>query len=549
MVPTPDRMNGALPSHDRRRLAGVPGDAAQVDPEATALRVGDGAWRWSELAELSERRAARLRRQGLQAGDVVLCPTTPVLDSMLMQQALARLGAAVLPVRHGLSAARRDLLIKTSGAEWIWAPADRQLETHGQLLRTGARGGADPVEQDDDSPFVLVETSGSSARPKLAMLSATNVAASCVKVNERLAVGPGDAWLCVLPRQHVGGLAIGYRCALAGAAMIVRERFDPATVLCALDEHGVTHLSLVPAMLQRLLDQGRPPPPGLRVVLLGGQALDPSLARRGVGAGWPLYLGYGMTETFSQIAGAWIDEAGTVLGGLEPLDGVQVEAPRCAETRPEHEQASETAPEQAPQRAPKGRSTHDQADASPAMQTASHQSDMPSSPLQRPNEHRYRTEQIAPLRVRGPMLMLGYANPLRSAGTGLTDGWLETGDLACQQHAGGLTILGRADDVIISGGVNVLPAEVEQRLAAFEGVAEVAVVGLPDPAWGQRLVAVYAGSCDPAGIEQWARAALPSQLRPRGFVRLAELPRLASGKRDRHAIERQAAALDSASGV
>jgi O-succinylbenzoic acid--CoA ligase len=110
-------------------------------------------------------------------------------------------------------------------------------------------------------------------------------------------------------------------------------------------------------------------------------------------------------------------------------------------------------------------------------------------------------------------------------------------------------ILSRADDVIISGGVNILPAEVEQRLAAFEGVAEVAVVGLPDPAWGQRLVAVYTGSCDPAGIEQWARAALPSQLRPRGFVRLAELPRLASGKRDRRAIERQAAALDSASGV
>lgn len=472
---------------DRRALTG----ARWQEAERIALRVGEAEWRHSTLAELSARRAAELRRQGLRAGEVVLCPTWPVLDSVLMQRAVAALGGALFPVPPDLSRDQRAPLIDGCGAEWLWAPAQQQLQP---TLARGSHGSANAGDQGACAPAVLVQTSGSSAAPKSVMLSAANIVASCARVNARLALGPDDAWLCALPRQHVGGLAIGYRCTLAGCAMRVQARFEPSALHRALQEDGITHVSLVPAMLQRLLEQDLAPPATLRVALLGGQALDAGLARRARAAGWPLYLGYGMSETFSQIAGAWVEDGDALDQGLVPLAGVRLEAPGC-----------------------------DASDASRAGKTR--------------------------LRLRGPMLMLGYANPARLPGAGLEQGWLRTGDLACRSSDGRLRIQGRADEVLIVGGRNVLPADVEQRLAALDGLGEVAVVGLPEAAWGHRLVALYTGPRPPASLERWARATLPSSLRPRGFVQLAELPRLASGKPDRRAlVQRAAVALSSERG-
>jgi O-succinylbenzoic acid--CoA ligase len=140
------------------------------------------------------------------------------------------------------------------------------------------------------------------------------------------------------------------------------------------------------------------------------------------------------------------------------------------------------------------------------------------------------------------MLMAGYANPERRPGVGLDRGWFATSDLACIDDDGGLRVLGRADDALVIGGVTVLPAVVEERLAALPGIDAVAVVGVPHPVWGRTLAACYAGARDHADLEHWCRANLPGGERPRIFLRCARLPLLASGKVDRSAATAMAAA-------
>jgi O-succinylbenzoic acid--CoA ligase len=280
---------------------------------------------------------------------------------------------------------------------------------------------------------------------------------------------------------------------------VAHEGFDAAAVRAELMDEaaGITHLSLVPPMLARLLDAGAEPPPWLRVVLLGGQALDPALARRALAGGWPLVLGYGMTETGSMIASGRVRDGGEVV--LTPLPGVELDCPSC----------------------------------DPRTGTA-----MDASQVRGPQVERSAAVP-RPLRLRGPMLMAGYANPRRQPGDGLSaDGWLTTSDLACHTPDGTLRVLGRADEVLVIGGVNVLPAAIERRLAAAPGIGEVAVAGVPEPVWGRRLIAVYTGPVDPARLDAWCRANLPSAERPRGFRRVAGLPVLASGKLDRRALVR-----------
>ena len=142
------------------------------------------------------------------------------------------------------------------------------------------------------------------------------------------------------------------------------------------------------------------------------------------------------------------------------------------------------------------------------------------------------------LKLRGPTLMVGYANAALAPGDGLTEGWFVTNDLVEITEDGALVILGRADDVMISGGKKVLPAMVEALLAPCPGIAAVAVLGGADALWGAVVTAVYCGTSPPAEVLDWAARHLPGGLRPRRAVRVEKLPMLANGKIDRAALRR-----------
>jgi len=435
---------------------------------APAILGDSERWDYARLQGAAIRRAARLRALGLAPGQLVLVPTDRPVDLALMQHALARCGASLLPIPAALSAARRAALAALTGAEWVWCP-DMQR----QLARLSPEAPRqDPGPWIADPLALVIETSGSGGAPKAAMLTQGNVLASCAQVNARLRLSEGDLWLCCLPCHHIGGLIIPYRCALAGGAVLLHQGFDALRVASDLARHPVTHISLVPAMLARLLDLRVAPPPSLRVALIGGQGLSGLLARRALLAGWPLRLTYGMTEACSQVATSGPLGAVPATGAVGmPLPGLALDCPRCG-------------------------------------------------------------AQARPLRIRGDQVMAGYANPGRTPGLGLEDGWLTTADLVCWTPAGELRVLGRADEGLVIGGEKVFPALVADRLLGAPGVDAAVVVGVPDPVWGHRLAGAYVGTASAADLADWCRAHLAGQERPRALRQLDTLPLLPSGKYD-----------------
>lgn len=450
----------------------------------TAIITDAVTWSYAELADRVRRRADHLLAQGLVPGQVVLVPEAPVLDLLIMQHALARLGCGLFPVSPRRPEAELAVLVRLAGVEWRWRPDATVMDGEGgRLVATGIGGPnlGDHRKPREPTPALIIETSGSSGTPKAVMLSPANVQASAQVTNELLGLGPRDAWLGCLPRCHVGGLMIGYRCALAGATLVAHPAFAAAAVARDLARRGVTHLSLVPPMLARLLAVMLAPPPELRAVLVGGQALSGTLARQALDAGWPLRLTYGMTETCSHIALSPTLTAVLPPGQVgPPLPGVEV---RCHGT--------------------------------------------PDAP--------------APLQIRGPQVMLGYADADRQPGRGLQDGWFQTGDLGYLTPEGEVTVVGRADRLLVIGGEAVLPSRVEEQLLTAPGVSAAVVVGLADPVWGHRLVAAYTGDLTPSALETWCRRHLSNRERPRAFHHLAALPLLASGKPDLRAIKSQLA--------
>jgi O-succinylbenzoic acid--CoA ligase len=321
---------------------------------------------------------------------------------------------------------------------------------------------------------LMIATSGSTGRPKAVMLTAANLAAAATASAERLPLMPGDGWLACLPLFHIGGLSILTRCALAGALAVVHQGFDPEKVAVDLERHRITHLSLVPTMLARLLEKvgDVPPPLTLRHVLVGGAALSSGLAQRALAAGWPINPSYGMSETASQLA-TLVDV---------PLDWRQGHVGRPL------------------------------AGAEVAV------------------------DEEGRLKVRGPMVMAGYANADLRPGDGLADGWFTTNDLAVLKEDGQLVILGRGDDVLISGGKKIQPQLVEDMVGGCPGVASAAIAGRADPIWGQVLVAVYTGSIAADALLAWCREHVPGPLRPRHALRVAGLPLTPNGKLDRRAL-------------
>lgn len=385
-------------------------------------------------------------------------------------------GCALFPLGSALAPERRDALIRLAGAR----------EDGSALLLDAIAGGADgnsvPEPWAKGAIELFIATSGTQGEPKAVMLSGANLEAGTLASNRLLPLSAGDAWLACLPLYHIGGMAILYRCAEAGASAVLHEGFDPQRVWQDMAAYRISHISLVPAMLARLLDMHRdsPPPPSLKYALIGGGPLSASLAARARTAGWPLCVTYGMSETGSQVATlCWLpgDWAPGQVGA--PLPGLEVEMV---------------------------------------------------------DEDGQPTSGIGRIRIRGAAVMAGYANPQHRPGQGLDNGWFVSGDLGRLDEQGHLSVLGRHDDMLVSGGVNVHPQAVEAVLERCPGVEAAALSAIADEVWGDLLVAIVEGEADEEMMDKWCRAELPSAMRPRRFVHVQALPRNAMGKLDRLAL-------------
>lgn len=344
----------------------------------------------------------------------------------------------------------------------------------------------------DVTTFVL--TSGSVGAPRAVGFTREAFAASAAAVASRLGLTAADRWgLCLSP-GHIGGLSLVLRAVMTGSSVRLWPSFDAEVVAGAVLAGEVTHLAVVPVMLRRLLTRlaGERIPPTLRGVLVGGAAAPRALLDDAWTAGLPLATTWGMTETASQIATAppALSRRHPGTAG-RPLRGVEVRA-------------------------------------------------TPSSPT-------------ATLQVRGPTLASiviprpgSPPEPLETD----PEGWFSTRDLGRVDPEGLIWIEGRADAMIVSGGLNVSPAEVERVIEKLPGVREAVVFGVPDEEWGEVVATVVEG--DPSvvsegDVERHCRERLVRGRCPSRILVVEALPRTWTGK----VMRSEAAALlgSSASGT
>lgn len=443
-----------------------------------ALVTAEGLLDYAGLQRELDQLRSHLEANGIRKGSILALVTASSRLTALLLCACSRLGAALFPIDPLLPMPRRQSLIRQAGADFLFSPpGDPPRFDDSHLLSLPGKSNDSPARGADAA--LIIGTSGSAGDPKAVMLAQDALLAGASAANIILGLSAGDCWLNCLPPFHIGGLAILYRAAIAGAEVILHQGFDSESLWRDLQLFPVTHLSLVPAMLSRLLDVADGPPPSrLRVVLIGGDALNEGLAERALAAGWPLWVSYGMSETAALVAGspATRERLSPPLG---LIDGIQCEVV---------------------------------------------------------DESGQRTDGIGRIRLRGRSLMLGYANPHGGPGDGLDrEGWFLSSDLG-QFDKQGLRVLGRADGILVSGGEKIPPGMVESRLLDCPGIKAACVIGLPDPVWGERLCALYEGPAMPADAEAWCRKNIQGAMRPRLFQRLQRLPLLSSGKIDRQTI-------------
>jgi O-succinylbenzoic acid--CoA ligase len=417
---------------------------AMRTPEAPALRCGETIFTYAVLDAYAQRLKQQFGDAGIGDGVRVGVMMAASAASVATLFALLRLKAVAvcLNVRNP-----DDVLVaqlRALDAERVIVDVENQRELHGATLLTcspdvddGLESAASltPISIDEDQPATAVYTSGSSAAPKAALHSVGNHLAAARASNAYNGLGPGDVWLLSLPCFHVAGLGIVFRCMTAGATIAISDREN---VLAALSHEHVTHLSLVPAQLLRLLDDlvEAPQPLSLKSVLVGGAACAPSLMQRAVDAGLPACRTYGMTEMTSQIA-----TAASPNSGARALAGVEV-----------------------------------------------------------------RLSGDGEIEVRGPSLFLGYMTPRGLQRPLTADGWFRTGDMGEISTSGDLRVIGRVDNMFVSGGENIQPEEVERVLCSVPGVRRAVVVPIADPEFGQRPCAFIQGDDEAFDSTQLAAA-------------------------------------------
>ncbi len=460
---------------------------AAARPTDLAIRDAGGDTSYAGLDQSLDRVASALQASGIAPGDRVALLAPPSAGSLALLLGILRMGGIAVPL--GMRLTRREIgesLAAASPALIVHDAAFNGIATgHGvpgvapaDLVERGR--GVVPGEADigPAAPAVAVLTSGTTGRPKAALLSHVALAASAEAWTAALPAATG--WLLCLAMSHVAGLGVAWRALGAGRPLHVATGFEAGSVLDDLRGPGApSHLSLVPVQLARLLDAagGGPPPRTLRAVLLGGAPIPPALVLRAAAAGWPVVPSYGLTEAGSGVTALPADEAAATPDSAgRALRGVAV---RIAEPGP---------------------------------------------------------DGVGEIQVRTPAAFSGYLGRQDLSAAAFTpDGWLRTGDAGRLDVVGRLFVADRRADLVVAGGENVLPAEVEAVLESHPAVAEAGVAGRPDPTWGAVPVAglvLRPGAVEPSDDElrAWCRERLASYKVPAAFLRLDELPRTASGK-------------------
>lgn len=466
--------------------------AAHADhtPEKIALRFDGQAITYAGLAGRVARMAAALAARGIGHGDRVAFMGANDPAQVILLAACARLGAMQLPLNWRLSTPELRFMLDDSGAALLMATAE-----FADQARDVAAGlcpimdAADPGEGETpeesggaQDPVLLVYTSGTTGRPKGALLDQRALLFNALNSQHMHQFTRDDHVLTVLPLFHVGGLNIQTVPALhAGATVTLHRRFDPAAFFAECEESRPTVTLLVPAVMGALVAH-----PGwadaalssLRMIGAGSSDVPLPLIAAFQGRGIPVQQVYGATEA-SPIAIYQLAEEALAAPGSIGRPAVHCQ---CRIVDP------------AGRILPQG--------------------------------------QTGEIQIRGPNVLRRYWNAPEATAASLRDGWFATGDVGHVDANGRWWFTDRIKHVIISGGENIYPAEVERVLRSAPGIVEGAVCGRPDARWGEVPVAVVvpAGDFDRAAFLQHFEGRIARFKQPRDVVLVDAMPKTALGK-------------------
>jgi len=460
-------------------------------PHRLALAVGSERLSFGELDRRASRAARQLAGLGVTEGMRVALLLRNGAPFVVLTHALARLGAVMVPINTRLALPELTWQLEDSRAAVL--VCDDALATPPTAVRTVSLSALDATAEaevtlrdriDLSAVQGIIYTSATSGRPKGVLLTYGNLWWNAIGSALNLGVHRDDCWLAALPLYHVGGLAILWRSVIYGIPVVVHEIFDPDTVNREIDHGQVTLISVVGPMLQRMLDARglRPWPSSLRCILLGGGPAAQALLERCARLGVPVATTYGLTEAASQVATLPPEDFSGKLGSAG-------KALFPAEVR---------------------------------VAAAS--------------------GEVGEILVRGPSVMKGYADRPEETALAVRDGWLHTGDLGYLDAEGYLYVVDRREDLIISGGENVYPTEVEMVLRQHPAIEDAGVIGLPDSDWGQIVGAAVRLRPGARLSEDEVRSFCDGRLArfkvPRRVWFVDDLPRSAGGKVLRSEITR-----------
>ncbi len=410
------------------------------------------------------------------------------VSAVIAALAVLRLGGVLVPLSAAQSERERATVLDDVMPVLLIAPPERTVE-QGEVPAYGAESlqgpqtsePLAPVALDPTETALIIYTSGTTGSPKGAVLTHGNLAAGASSLIEAWRIGDDDRLVTALPLFHVHGLVVALMTVLAaGAGVDLLPRFDVETFLGAIEQKGSTLSFCVPTMLHRLAQHGDLDGlRRLRLLVSGSAPLSTDLFDTiRSKAGMTILERYGMTETLLTLSNPLDGERRSGTVGL-PLPGVTVDLPE-----------------------PMGGE--------------------------------------AELRVSGPTVFAGYWNRPEATAEVLESGWMSTGDLVRVDRDGYVVICGRSRDLIISGGYNVYPAEIEDVIRGRHGIVDVAVVGRPSDEWGEEVVAfvVTEGGrrIEPSSMREELATELSTYKIPRAFITVDELPRNALGKLQRHLL-------------
>lgn len=464
---------------------------ASLHPDKTAVEYPDGRkLTFLQLKDKSEQVAKKIANFDINKGSRVAILANNSIEMIVAIHALSYLEAVVVLLNTRLTKSELTFQLEQSKAELLLTTedlkTDKKLTFSRQLTFTELKSLTEknvPISEEItlNQPFTMMYTSGTTGLPKGVIHTYGNHWFSAVGSVLNLGLHDNDKWLLTLPLFHVGGLSILIRSVMYGMTVFFMEKYDVQTVKDALFTKKVTIASLVTVMLRQLLDEvgNLEFPDHVRCILLGGGSVPEPLLREVEKKQVPLFQTYGMTETSSQIVTLSAPYARKKLGSAgKPL--------------------------------------------------------LPAS-VKISNKDK---DGIGEIAVKGPMVFHGYDQLPEENIRAFKDGWFFTGDLGYIDADGFLYVVDRRKDLIISGGENIYPSEVERVLLDFPSVKEVAVVGKRDAKWGEVPVAfvIAKGKIVEQDILNFAKQRLASFKVPRQIIFTQSLPRNATNKIMRHRL-------------